>query len=336
MANKTSKNRGFSRRAVLILSGAVFVPSSFNRATAEITYQRVFANKNASGEELIKAFFDLLSMTGSPTGTVGTTVEQDAASKALVRPYLDAGFQLQRASGERYTDESYIPADVDDFELGDVRETRPSEEVVVVRYSIRATETEPDKALVLSNEKAPRLTVFHWNSTESMWQILSHANFNTPVASICDKKPLVNNGLQSEVSVEDHKLGVSLTEKWFGLLEKGDGGPMLNKMVQGQAADGQGYTTHSERVGGVLSRTQISDIVVTRNQNFVVTSLYLKAEHSIWGSQTLGTDTKPRLLTFMQERDESWSLIATATFNPPRELPPGIPCVPSGALERAL
>lgn len=318
------------------MSGAVLAKTSIDSLAADATYKITFANRNANGEELVKAFFDMLSMTGNPTGTVGTNAEQDKASRALVKPYLDQGFQLQRASGERYTAETYLPSDVDDYEFGDVRETRPSEDVVVVRYSIRATATVPDKALVLSNDKAPRLTVFHWNSTESIWQILSHANFNTPVGSICDKRLLVNNGLQSTVSAEDLRLGVGLTEKWFNLLEQGDGSPMLNKQVQGQAAGGLGYTTPSEYPSGFLSKIQMNDIVVTRSQNLVVTSLYLKAAQSAWQSQELGTETKPRLLTFMQAGDGNWSLIATAIFNPPKELPPELKCVPSGVQEQAL
>jgi len=331
-----SNRQGYSRRTVLLMSGAVLATAPVQSLAADAAYKIAFANRNASGEQLVKAFFDMLSMTGSPTGTIGTTAEQDKASIALVKPYLDVGFQIQRASGERYTAETYLPSDVDDYEFGDLRETRPSQDVVVVRYSIRATATLPDKALVLSSDRAPRLTVFHWNSSASMWQILSHANFNTPIGSICDKRPLINNGLQSTVSGEDLRLGVSLTEKWFNLLEQGDGSPMLNKHVQGQAAGGLGYTTPSEYPSGFLSKVTINDIVVTRSKNLIVTSLYLKAAQSVWQSQELGTDTKPRLLTFMREADDNWSLIATAVFNPPKELPPELRCVPSGIREEAL
>ncbi len=155
---------------------------------ASAAYDQVFKNKSSSGEALVTAFFDLLSNTGSPIGVVGTTAAQDEASKTLIKPYLDKAFLLQRASGERYIYETYNPADVDKFEVGDIRVTRPAQGVIVARYSVRATETLPDAALLMSKSKAPRLTVFHWNTSDNRWKILSHANFNTPVASICDKK----------------------------------------------------------------------------------------------------------------------------------------------------
>ena len=95
--------------------------------TSELSYDSMFKEESATGGGLANAFFYLLSATGSPYGTVGTTAEQDEASKALVKPYLDPACQLQRASGERYTAATYLPADVDAFEIGDVRETPVSE-----------------------------------------------------------------------------------------------------------------------------------------------------------------------------------------------------------------
>ena len=192
-----------SRVVGLAASAFLFLNLPSATLLAGAPYERVFNSKSATGEELANAFFDLLSATGSPAGTVGTTTEQNEASKALVSPHLDSAFQLQRASGERYTANTYLPADVDDFEIGDVRETRPADDVLVVRYSVRTTETLSDAALVMSKDKAPRLTVFHWNDSDKSWKILSHANFNTPLAAVCDNEPLVDNGLQSSVSADE-------------------------------------------------------------------------------------------------------------------------------------
>jgi hypothetical protein len=309
-------------------------------------YEQVFINKSATGEDLANAFFDLLSNTGSPSGTVGTTAEQDEASKALVKPYLDPAFLLQRASGERYTAETYHPADVDEFEIGDVRETHPTNDVVVVRYSIRTDETAPDSAVVMSNEKAPRLTVFNWSDTESRWKVLSHANFNAPVAAICDRDPLIDNGLESSVSAEDQKLGVSLAQKWFSLLEKSDSRTMVNPQAQGQGAGGIGFTALAEYKEPKLSKVQFDDFVVTRNGELVVVSLYARSIYRLsqdsgvisnvtTPSLPLTEEVTPRLFTFLQSEDENWSLIATAIFNPPKALPQGTVCVPSGLLEKA-
>jgi hypothetical protein len=325
-----------STGACLAFSVFLLFSNSSSAITAELSYDSVFKEKSATGSGLAHAFFYLLSATGSPYGTVGTTAEQDKASKALVKPYLDPAFQLQRASGERYTAETYLPADVDDYEIGDVRETRPADDVVVVRYSVRTTQTLPDAALVMSKEKAPRLTVFHWNSVDASWKILSHANFNTPVAAVCDKEPLIDNGLDSSVSLDDYKLGVSLIEKWITLLDEGNSRIMLNPQAQGQNAGGMGYTTMSEYKDPIVSKIHFDDVVVSRNGRLIVVSYYAKVDQALFqGSQLLSAEMTPRLLTFLQGDDESWSLIATATFNPPKELPQGTACVPAGKLEDA-
>ena len=125
-----------------------FLLMSLPNATlaADTRYGQTFSDKSATGEELANAFFDLLSNTGSPTGTVGTTPEQDEASKALVKPYLDPAFLLQRASGERYTAETYLPADVDEFEIGDVTETRAADDVLVAHAVIPHSSSNPNSS----------------------------------------------------------------------------------------------------------------------------------------------------------------------------------------------
>lgn len=342
MSCKAVASIGLSLAASALL--LVTLPSIANAADA--AYVQAFNDRNATGEELANAFFDLLSSTGSPSGTVGTTAEQDEASKALVKPYLDPAFQLQRASGERYVAATYLPADVDEFEIGDVRETRPGDDVSVVRYSVRATQALPDAALVMSKDKAPRLTVFHWSDSDKRWKILSHANFNTPLAAICDKDPLVDNGLQSSVSADDLNLGLDLAERWLTLLQQGSSSTMLNPQAQGQGAGGIGFTTLAEYKEPKFSKLQSGDPVVTRNEELIVVSLYAQAVYRLTQesgvisnvttpSVPLTDRVTPRLFTFLQSEDRSWSLIATAIFNPPKELPAGTQCVSAGKLEDA-
>jgi hypothetical protein len=303
----------------------------------EANYGQTFSNKAATGDELARAFFDLLSDTGSETGVVGTTTEQDEASKALVKPYLDPAFQLQRASGERYTAETYLPADVDKFELGDVRETRPSDDVVVVRYSVRTSQTLPDAALVMSGAKAPRLTVFHWSNADSRWKILSHANFNTPIAAICDEKPIVDNNLPSPASPEDQALGEGLMRNFYDLLVEGDAAPVLHPLFQYQNASGVGYTTLSERKKKTkLPETLFEHAVVTRDGDFLVVSLYHTAkERTIMGQHHLRGGKSANLATFHMGDQGAWSMIALASFVPANALPAGVMCVPAGKIETA-
>ena len=300
-------------------------------------YEKTFSNRSATGEELANAFFDLLSNTGSPTGTVGTTPEQDEASKALVKPYLDPAFQLQRASGERYTAENYLPADVDEYKIGDVRETRPADDVMVVRYSVRVVQDLPDAALVMSKDKAPRLTAFQWSETDSRWKILSHANFNTPVAAICDQKPIVHNRAVSRSSPDDQALGEHLLAEFYDLLMKGDAITMLNPEIQVQSASGLGYTTLAERKSpSKYDDLHFEDALVTRNGDLLVISSYNRAgERSFMKVDQLRSGMAPFMVTFMLDDKGAWSIISIASFAAPKALPDGIACFPSGKLESA-
>lgn len=329
----------FTSKGLLLVASAFLLTGITSFALADnASYDKAFSNRNATGEELANAFFDLLSNTGSPTGTVGTTAEQDAASKALVKPYLDPAFQLRRSSGERYIAATYLPADVDDFEIGDAREARPAEDVLVVRYSVRTTETLPDAALVMSKDKAPRLTSFHWSDADARWKVLSHANFNTPVAAVCDRDPIVDNGLDSTATSEDQALGEGLMTKFYDLLVQGDAAPILHQMIQFQSASGVGYTSLAERKKSTkISKTDISDAVVTRNQSLLVVSVnHETATERVLMQETILREGKSaNLATFMQGSDGNWSMIALASFVPGKALPEGVQCVPSGPLEDA-
>jgi hypothetical protein len=320
--------------ALLLLS----VPNIVQVAdAATFNYEQTFSNKSATGEELAHAFFDLLSNTGSPAGTVGATPEQNAASKALVKPYLDPAFQLQRATGERYTAENYLPADVDDFKVGDVRETRPDDDLVVVRYSVRVVQDLPDAALVMSKDKAPRLTAFHWSHTDSRWKILSHANFNTPVAAICDQKPIVHNRAVSRSSPDDQALGEHLLAQFYDLLMKGDAITMLSPEIQVQSASGLGYTTLAERKSpSRYDDLHFNDALVTRNGDVLVISSYNRAgQRSFMKVDQLRSGIAPFMVTFMLDDKGAWSIVSIASFAAPKALPDGIACVPSGKLENA-
>jgi|LakMenEpi03Aug12_release.lakeMendotaPanAssembly.Ray.scaffolds.fasta_scaffold114775_2 hypothetical protein len=321
----------------LLTSAFIWLTPPSGSFAADTSHEKVFTNKTATGEELAHAFFDLLSLTGSPAGTVGTTAEQDEASKALVKPYLDPAFQLQRATGERYIAETYLPADVDEFELGDVRETRPATDVVVVRYSIRVDQELPESALVMSKDKAPRLTVFHWSNSDSRWKVLSHANFNTPVAAICDQKPIVKSILASPVSAEDKALGERLLRQFFDLLMKGDTIAMLNPAIQVQISSGRGYTTLAERKNpSKYDDLHFDYAVVTRNRDVLVASSYnVAGQRSFMKLDQLRSGLAPFMATFILSEEGAWSIISIASFAAPKELPDGVACVPSGKLRDA-
>lgn len=327
-------NRGISRRVILllpVLSAAIFPAAA---AAAEASYARTFGNRNATGESLANAFFELLSAAWRESRSAGTGAANDKAAQALVKPYLDRAFLLQRASGERYTAETYVPADVEAYDIGDVHETRPARDIVVVRYSVRATETLPDEELVMSKDKAPRLSAFRWDSKDLRWKIAAHTNFDTPVAAICNRKPLGYNNLASPVASPDYQLGSQLLDEWFTHAENGSLLEMLHPQYQFQGADGHGATTTADYKAPVIARPETDRLVVTRNENLMTLSFYVKTTRTVWKNMEYNTGMSPRLFMFLKEKDGPWKAIYITSINPPKTLPEGMDCVPTGTLEK--
>lgn len=288
-------------------------------------------NEQASGQEIAEAWFDLLALTGSDTGVTGAPAGAAQAGADLVRPYLDDTFQLQRASGERYTASDYVPVDIDAFDITDLRETAPTDDIRVLRFAVSTPgATTLDSGMVLSDVVAPRLAVARWDGDLGRWRIVSKANFNIPVQAVCDQTAVTMTTPQVPTSAEDQALGEDLARQWFDLLVAGDGSSLLNSGVQGQTASGAGYTGASEYTKGTLAAADLSDFVVTRNGNLLVVSLAVQAAGTVYADTTpLGATKTPRLLTFLQDEGGQWSLIATATFNPPATSPDGVECVPA-------
>ena len=158
-----------------------------------------FADPEASGEDLVNAWFGLLALTGRGAGEVATSAEEVEAGMAIVRPYLDPAFTLLRATGQRYTAGNYVPLDIDAYELSDVVVTEPRDDIRVLRYFIsQPGATSPDAGVVMGAEKAPRIAVFRWDDDLGHWVVVSYANFNSAIAAIADGTA-IQNGMPTMV-----------------------------------------------------------------------------------------------------------------------------------------
>ncbi len=294
---------------------------------AEASYEKTFSDKGASGESLAAAWLELLTAAG-----------KESNANSVVRPYLDPAFILQRASGKRYTADNYVPPLIESYEVGDVRETRPAPDVMVLRYSVRAAETASDTAVVMGKDKAPRLTVLLWNDKASRWQVVSHANFNVPVAAVCDRTPMTQMPMSSPASPEDYKLGIDLVNKFIELLAASNTKLMLHPQVQVQTASGFGITTLAERKkASSASNMTYKDPLISRDGKLLVFSGYfLTPQHDFMKDNPLRVGIVPHLLTFMQGEDGAWLMIANALFSPPSQIPEGTSCVVEDDLQNAL
>lgn len=131
---------GLASAALLVACGGqsakIESPASEAIPAAFSDPETAFANREASGEDLINAWFGLLALKGRGPGEVATTPEEVEAGMAVVRPYLDPAFTLLRATGQPYTAGSYVPLDIDAFEVSDVIVTEPREDIRVVRFFV--------------------------------------------------------------------------------------------------------------------------------------------------------------------------------------------------------
>ncbi len=316
-----------SRRACLLFSTIAIMALPSIATATQVNFEESFNNKAATGVELANAFFEMLEVAGS----------KGAESKAFAKPYLDSAFLLQRASGKRYLVDTYVPPLIESFEVGDVRETRPADDVMVVRYSVRTDETAPDTALIMSKEKAPRITVFHWDAADRRWKVVSHANFNIPVAAVCDKQAIVQEALTSPVTSADYVLGLEVVNDFISLLEAGDAAPIVHPLYQVQTASGAGLTTLAERKKpSKVDDMTFKDPVVTRNGHLMVFSGYFETtQHTFMNVNQLRVGMVPHLLTFLEVEGGKWKMVANALFSPPATLPEGVACITKHKLEMA-
>lgn len=299
-------------------------------AASNISHIQIFSNPRSSGEELINAYSQMEMLTGDKHGSLAITPEQTAAIEALVEPYLDDSAMVQRANGNRYNKNNFVPAYTDRFTISDIQITQPSNELVVARYNKQSRQALPDSGTLMSLSKTPRLTVFRWDQSAWKWLVVSHASFNTPLASICNIKPIKQSPLQSKIGSEDYKLGVDLFEQYLKHLRAKNLQPVVDPVVQFQSASGRGSTSFKKNRStiGTFEGTTYKDVVVTRNQNILVLSLSVKHKRGFYeGEVEIKNDYNPILWTFRQDSNNEWKLIAAATFAPAKNLPIGSKCV---------
>lgn len=320
---------------VLFVVGVLFLSacggdSSTSPDSAAAQIPVAFADRDASGEELANAWFGLLTLTGREEGEVATSSEEVEASMALVRPYLDPAFTLVRASGERYTSGTYVPLDVDEFEVTDVVVTEPRDDIRVIRYFVTEPgATAPDTGVVMSDARAPRISVLRWDEELGHWVMVSHANFNNPVAAICEQDSITVTGEPPVTSDEDYALGLSLVEQWRDVTTGKSTEKVRHSANQIQLADGQGWPTADGKPieWTPASAYEFDNVGVARNGDLLVASYDAVVSDLVMEDGEYRGTASPRLLTYLQSPEGKWELISIANFTVPQEIPSDVDCV---------
>jgi hypothetical protein len=289
-----------------------------------------FANREASGEDLINAWFGLLALTGRGEGEVATSSEEVEEGMKIVRPYLDPAFTLLRATGQRYTAGNYVPLDIDAFDLSDFVVTQPRDDVRVIRYFVSEPgATSPDAGAVMSAERAPRISVFRWNEDLGHWVAVSYANFNSAIGAICDQDPISVSGETPVTSPEDVALGTSLVEQWRDITTGKSTEKIRHPANQIQLADGQGWpSTDGEPIEWAPAQAyEFANVGVARNDDLLVVSYDAVVSDLVMEGDEYRETASPRMLTFLRSPEGKWELIALANFNVPTGVPGDAECV---------
>lgn len=287
-----------------------------------------FQDRDAGGESLANAWFELLSIPAR-NASLSDPEEQARKSSAVVRPYLDPAFQIQRASGERYTADTYFPLVIREFEVSNVVTTAPREDITIVRYSIREPgAVDLESGMLMSDELEPRMTVFRWDPLLGHWVIVSHANYNHPVAAVCNEAPVRVTGEPPATSADDFALGESLVSQHRAITLGVGNGSMRHPAAQIQLADGQGWPSvdGSDIKWKPATAYAYEDLSVTRNGDLVVLSYGAVASELVMEGAEYRSAAAPRLLTFLLDADGKWRYVALANFTVPMEIPATVDC----------
>lgn len=289
-----------------------------------------FANRDASGEDLINGWFGLLDLAGSEAGEVATSTEEVEAGMAIVRPYLDPAFTLMRATGQRYTAGNFVPLDIDAFELSDFVVTEPRDDIRVIRFFVKEPgATSPDAGAVMSDEKAPRIVVARWDEALGHWVMVSYANFNRAIASICEQEPIAVSGETPNTSPEDVALGTSLVEQWRDITTGASKEKVLNPANQIQLADGQGWPAIDGKPieWAPAKAYDFANLGVAQNGDLLVVSYDAVVSDFVMEGDEYRDTASPRMLTYLLSPEGKWELIALANFNVPEGVPADVECV---------
>ena len=304
--------------------------SAISEASPSQQIPAAFAAPNATGEELANAWFGLLSLTGRQAGEVAESAAEVEASRALVQPYLDPAFTLIRATGERYTAGTYVPLDVDEYNVSDVIVTEPRKDIRVVRYFVtQPGATAPDSGVVMGDGKAPRISVLRWDEGLGHWVMVSHANFNNPIAAICDQDPITVTGELPMTSQQDIELGRSLIEQWRDITTGKSKEKVRHIANQIQLADGQGWPAiDGEPIEWAPAKAyDFANVGVARNNDLLVVSYDAVAIDLVMEGDEYRAKSSPRLLTYLLSPEGKWELIALANFTVPQVVPDDMKCV---------
>lgn len=319
---------GVSAAALLLgLSGCASSVSALQTPPADLSGM-TGEELNAFGLAAATQAYEILSRGGSPTGQMGgDAAESDASAMAEAMDLLDDHVLIQRSSlNYGITEKTYVPTDIDEFEIERMSISQPSEGVLVALYDVALPDrTDPSTGEVFSGETLPRLTVLRWSDAVQRWQIFSHADFDTPEATLCDVKS-TGGPAKSAFAPEDVELGSQIIDDLVDA-KLADDNSVYAEGYQVVLASGE-RNTPSKPIASLTRPVDPSNLEAIRSGDLMAIRYDMPNALNVEG-QSLAQEFNPRLLTYQLAEDGRWKLIATAVFAVTQNIADGIECVPA-------
>ena len=285
---------------------------------------------NEFGLATARQAYAILSKVGSPTGQIGGTLNQaDKNSVNNAKTLLDDNALIQRSSlNYGLTKETYIPTDVDTFQIDRLKTTRAAGDALVMTYNVSLpNRVDLKTGAVMSGKSMPRITVIRWNNKQKQWLVFSHADFDTPEAILCGDESLRMAPKKSQFEEADIALGKQTLDDF-----------VQSHLQVGKPKRGKGYQSifaSGERFAGGERNTPISlkvkvepkNVEAIRSDRLLAIRFDLPNALTV-GGEAVAQNSSPRLHTWQLSQDGRWELIAAAIFGVTAKVAEGIKCVP--------
>lgn len=281
---------------------------------------------NEFGLASTRQAYAILSKVGSPTGQIGGTLNQvDKNSVNNAKTLLDDNALIQRSSlNYGITKETYIPTDVDTFQIDRLNTTRTAaDDVLVMTYYVSLpNRVDLKTGAVMSGKPMPRITVLRWNSKQKQWLVFSHADFDTPEAILCGDASSRIGPKKVQFKEADIALGKKTVDDVVQSYLQADKPKLYGKGYQSVFASGERNTPVSLKV-----KVEPTNVEAIRSDRLLAIRYDMSNALTV-GGEGVAQISSPRLLTLQLTQDGRWELIAAAVFGLTVKVAEGIKCVP--------
>lgn len=286
------------------------------------------ADLNAFGLKAANEAYAIMARVGSPTGQIGGKLNQvDKNAVVNAKKLIADKALIQNASfNHGMTKKTYTPSDIDDYKISDLVLTHPVEDVLVASYKVALPQRVDLKTgAVMSGAVLPRLTVMQWNAKVQQWQIFSHADFDTPSATLCGYKP-GQKVPKAVFSKADNALGAKVMTDFVDAMLKGTLKDHVIKGFQYVYASGEKKTDDGPVRTTIEKQTKRLNLEAVRSGRLLAVRYDTQSALKMDGD-AIDPSIKPRLFTFYQTDHGDWRFLASAVFSVTAKAAAGVSCV---------